>query len=367
MSLFIEAHIQTDHSEGYSLAWDLNKGNIGVYGANGSGKTTLLKHLAGLGHHRQDRQSRISIDGQLLQQGPTNNPCVYVSQHPSLIPSMSVVENLRLVPRHSQWSARMNWDDVINVCKLAPLLIKTPAMLSGGELQLVALARALLSGKPVILLDEPFSALDYAARQHCLRLLPKIRAQYDIHFVLVSHHLQDIALCCEQILFIEQQHIAQFGPIDKVLHDIQQHSAEGYFSRLPLRPLHKQQTWQLVSQPNTVISAHSLPSAAVNDAPSTALIPAHNVTVHSRAHRDLFTNVLPCKLTRIHHESDGTVTLHLLHHKQRLLAQMSQAEFQALNLQPQTKQVNQTVRSSAESSAPNTPYDTLLYAHFASL
>ena len=361
MSLVIEARIQTNHSEGYSLTWDFKEGNIGVYGPTGAGKSTLLKHLAGLGHPRAERNSRITVNGKLLTTGPSHNPCVYVSQHPSLVPSLTVTQNLQMVRRHSLWSSRIAWDDVIQLCKLAPLLGKTPAMLSGGELQLVSFARALLSGKPVILLDEPFSALDFASRQYCLRLLMLLRAKYAIHFVFVSHNLQDITLCCGQILAIEDQHIVQFGIIEKVLHDIQQQSAEGYFSRLVLKPGTKAHLWHLEGHPSTLIQAHTLPSTEGETA-LIALLQAYNVTVHTEPHRALFTNVLSCKLLRVHHEADSTVTLHLLHSKQRLLAQMSLAEFQALNLQSTT--INQ---ATSDTIAGGKRYDTPLYAHFASL
>jgi molybdate transport system ATP-binding protein len=136
-----------------------------------------------------------------------------------------VLGNLTFVIKHSAWanSCPFTLEQVIDWCGIAHLLTQPSTSLSGGEQQRVNLARSLLCGKPIILLDEPFSALDWNARVELLGLLVQLQQDYGLHFVIVSHSLKELALCSQHMLVIDNGEMLRSGSttelIDKLTHD----------------------------------------------------------------------------------------------------------------------------------------------------
>lgn len=232
---------------------DLAKGITGIYGGSGQGKSTFLKILAGL---MPSDSSVVSWCDDKANKFNSNKaeqvPAVYQGQDITLFEHMTVAQNLAFVQQHSTWSRTTSFtvEQVVDWCGIATLLKQQSISLSGGEKQRVGLARSLLSGKPVILLDEPFSALDWSTRTHMLTLIKKLNKEYNLGFVLVSHSLQELALSCDYLLEFNQGKLVKTGPIASVIQALSIHSSEPIFSRLTLNspsylPEYHLTKWQL--------------------------------------------------------------------------------------------------------------------------
>ncbi|MGB1199602.1 MAG: ATP-binding cassette domain-containing protein [Thalassotalea sp.] len=189
---------------------------IGLFGESGAGKSTLLKQIAGL---LQANNKQITYQNKnIALLAPEHSPCCYQHQQSVLFPHLTVRENLALVLAHGQFSHTLAFslDEVVEWCELAPLLAKNVSALSGGEVQRIAFARSLLSGKTLILLDEPFSALDWQAREHMLRLLPILKSRYHINFIIVSHSLRELSLVASYLVVLKQGQLVEQGLSNRI-------------------------------------------------------------------------------------------------------------------------------------------------------
>ena len=229
---------------------DFSQGIIGIYGGSGQGKSTLLKLWSGLieSKHthldwRLDASDRAKVRAKVRAKlrhrlaqkfTPEASPCVYQPQDACLFETMTVGQNLTLVNQHSKWRdwQVIEMNSVIEMCGIEHLLRQSVASLSGGEKQRVALARSLLSGKPILLLDEPFSALDWQARTELHSRLRTLQQQSHLAIVIVSHSLTELAMICQTLLHIEQGKIVQQGSTSQLLPKLIELSAAPTFSRL---------------------------------------------------------------------------------------------------------------------------------------
>lgn len=156
-------------------------GILAVTGANGSGKTTLLRLLAGLetpdsGEIRMPNIDRIS----------------YVFQDYRLVPALSALKNIELVLDSANRAEGQKWLHAVGLSEQADV---SPSLLSGGMQQRLAIARALAYGGDLLLLDEPFSALDGEWKQRMMETVAQYAASHPV--VLVSHNEEEItALGC---------------------------------------------------------------------------------------------------------------------------------------------------------------------------
>ena len=163
-----------------------------ISGASGSGKSTLLDLLAGF---LAPSEGSITLDGKdLLPMPPEARPVSLLLQTDSLFEHLSASRNIALglpagTPR-AEAGARIA--EALEEVGLAGLGEQTAATLSGGQKQRVALARTLLRARPVLLLDEPFSALDDATRASVRDLVRVLTIRHRWHTILVSHHADDV-------------------------------------------------------------------------------------------------------------------------------------------------------------------------------
>ncbi len=178
---------------------------LAVHGPSGSGKTTLINLLAGL--ERPD-SGRIVIDNRVLfdsEEGidvKTEARRVgYVFQDCRLFPHMSVTSNLKY-GRH-RGGSRADFDQVVALLDLAPLLRRRPGSLSGGEKQRVAIGRALLSGPRILLLDEPLASIDQKRKEEILPFIRRLRDEFDLPIVYVTHAPDEIAKIADRSIRIE--------------------------------------------------------------------------------------------------------------------------------------------------------------------
>ncbi|MBA3997257.1 MAG: ABC transporter [Candidatus Accumulibacter sp.] len=177
---------------------------LALVGPSGSGKSTLLRCLAGL--HRP-AGGFVRCAGQTwfdaaagIDTPPQQRRVGFVFQHYALFPHMSALANVTVALGHlppaaraakaREWLARVNLDG---------LEARQPGELSGGQQQRVALARALAREPRVLLLDEPFSAVDQVTRRKLLRQLVQLRRSLDIPIVLVTHDLEEASLLADRM------------------------------------------------------------------------------------------------------------------------------------------------------------------------
>tara|TARA_R110002012_G_scaffold62435_8_gene164286 strand:+ start:817 stop:1983 length:1167 start_codon:yes stop_codon:yes gene_type:complete len=177
---------------------------LALVGPSGSGKTTLLRTIAGLyrPHYGQvtcdgdiwfDAASKHSLSPQRRQVG-------MVFQDYALFPHLTVSQNVQLPLRHlAQPQRREKAEQWLARVRLEGLGERYPNTLSGGQRQRVALARALARDPKVLLLDEPFSAVDQVTRRRLQRELALLRQQIDIPIVLVTHDLEEATALADQI------------------------------------------------------------------------------------------------------------------------------------------------------------------------
>jgi ABC-type nitrate/sulfonate/bicarbonate transport system ATPase subunit len=160
-------------------------GRLVVLGASGSGKSTLLRLLAGL--ERPDAGTMSSPDGRAVA-------TAMVFQQPLLLPWLSVAENVTLGGRYKANQRRFSSDratELLELFGLAELASARPAQLSGGQAQRVAIARAVAVRPDVLLLDEPFSALDPATRRGMQSWLRETATRLGLTVVLVTHDVDE--------------------------------------------------------------------------------------------------------------------------------------------------------------------------------
>ncbi|MBI1352354.1 MAG: ATP-binding cassette domain-containing protein [Actinomycetales bacterium] len=193
---------------------------VAVLGPSGSGKTTVLRLIAGL-DVPDEGDIRIA-DTTVLGVPPERRGIAMVSQSPRLFPHMSVLDNVAFGPQMSgvpKRQARQAAERYLDLVHLPGMGRRRPATLSGGQQQRVALARALAAEPAVLLLDEPFSALDPSLRADMHRLVTELRALLQPTIVLVTHDHQEAALLADSVAILIdgqlQQHVAAAALYDR--------------------------------------------------------------------------------------------------------------------------------------------------------
>jgi len=194
-----------------------NSRRIVIYGPSGSGKTLTLQAIAGL--IRPDA-GHIRLDGTVLfdsQSGtnlaPQARNMAYLFQDYALFPHLSVRQNIGfglargwLNPREDVSHEAVDyWLDAFH---LRPLAHQFPGQLSGGQRQRTALARALIAQPRALLLDEPFSALDPALRQHMRGELDGLQRRLGVPMVLITHDEDDVEAFGEHVLHLREGQLA---------------------------------------------------------------------------------------------------------------------------------------------------------------
>ena len=194
---------------------------IALLGPSGSGKTTLLRILAGL--DRPDTGSLLQ-DGRDLARVPARERGVgLVFQHYALFRHMTVADNvafgLRVRPRArrpSQAEIAERVDKLLKRVQLDGLGARYPAQLSGGQRQRVALARALAIEPDLLLLDEPFGALDAQVRVTLRRWLRHLHEELGLSTVFVTHDQEEALELADRVVVMNRGHIEQVGTPDEI-------------------------------------------------------------------------------------------------------------------------------------------------------
>jgi ABC-type Fe3+/spermidine/putrescine transport system ATPase subunit/ABC-type sulfate transport system permease component len=192
------------------VAWWPSARRLAILGPSGSGKSLILRLIAGI--ERCDKGS-VVVDGRELSQlDPAGRGVAYVPQSYGLFPHLTVVEQVRF-PAGADPAAATYWIDRLG---LRGLEQRRPAALSLGQQQRVALARALARPSGLLLLDEPFSALDAPLRARLRRQLLALQAEFTATTILVTHDPLEAALLADEVLVLKNGRALQSGPTDRV-------------------------------------------------------------------------------------------------------------------------------------------------------
>jgi sulfate transport system ATP-binding protein len=199
---------------------------IALLGPSGSGKTTLLRIIAGLDSPDPHAETEVLVNGDDISRQPASQRRVgFVFQHYALFRHMTVFENvafgLRARPRKQRLperELRHKVNELLDLIQLVRWSSHYPSQLSGGQRQRVALARALAIEPTVLLLDEPFGALDAKVRQELRRWLRTLHQRIPVTSVLVTHDQEEALEVADRIVIMNQGRIEQSGTPDEVFH-----------------------------------------------------------------------------------------------------------------------------------------------------
>lgn len=186
---------------------------ITLFGPSGAGKTTLLRCLAGLDG---PDLGRIVVGGETWFDGasranlpPQKRRVGYMFQDYALFPNMSVRGNIEFALRKG--ADRQRVAELIEIMALDELQHRKPATLSGGQQQRAALARALAAEPHLLLLDEPFSALDHVTRMRLHEEVLSMQRRYGLTTVMVSHDVGEVYRLSQRVLLLEEGKLVQQG------------------------------------------------------------------------------------------------------------------------------------------------------------
>ena len=201
----------------------INESEITVFiGPSGSGKTTLLKMINRL---EDNTTGEVKINRKNVKEYNIHKmrwDIGYALQQVALFPHMNVEENIAIVPELKKWkkekiNARI--DELLNMVGLEPEKYRKrkPSELSGGEAQRVGIARALAADPKIILMDEPFSALDPITRASLQEDVKKLQKQIHKTIVFVTHDIEEAFLLGDKICIIQDGELIQSGTKQEII------------------------------------------------------------------------------------------------------------------------------------------------------
>ena len=218
-----------------SLALPVNK-TTAIVGESGSGKSTLLQLINGL--IRPD-SGLVRVQGEALDY--TRLPIIrramgYAVQGAGLFPHLTIRENITLVARLAGWSPErltQRYQELLALFRLpGELSGRYPHSLSGGQAQRVGLCRSMMLDPPLLLLDEPFSALDAITRESIYEEMLQLKQTGDRSVLLVTHDANEAARLAEYLVILKQGRVIRRGSPEEIIAD----PADDYVNRLLAKP-----------------------------------------------------------------------------------------------------------------------------------
>lgn len=199
---------------------DIFPGVTTLLGGSGEGKSTLL-HL--LGGFLDGRGELFFNEESLLSLPAYERPISTLFQSDNLFPQLTVWQNIAIglspsLSLNNEQRARIQW--ALEKTQLADKAERFPQALSGGQAQRVAIARAMVRKKPILLLDEPFSALDPSLREEMLYLVNEVTLELGLTTLLVSHLPQEASLVGGRVILIDKGRVVAHEAASKLASDI---------------------------------------------------------------------------------------------------------------------------------------------------
>lgn len=200
-------------------------GITGILGASGCGKSMTLKCIAGI---MEPDRGKIVLNGRVLFDSDRHinlkiqkRRVGYLFQNYALFPGMTVRENIQLALSGTKQENRCTADYYMELLHITEIADREPSKLSGGQQQRVALARILASGPDVLMLDEPFSALDFYLKENLQIELLDILSAYHGDILMVTHSRDEIYRFCDRVHILDQGSLVRSGRTKEVFADPQ--------------------------------------------------------------------------------------------------------------------------------------------------
>ena len=183
---------------------------LGLVGESGSGKSTLAKSILGMTEYEGEIIHH-SRRPQMVFQDP------YSSLNPALSIRRIVEEPLIIYGKYSAAERRQRVEEMLEAVGLGPdFHDRKPRELSGGQRQRVAIATAMIVRPRLVILDEAVSALDVTIQDQILDLLVKLRREYDLTYLFISHDLNVIYQCCDRVIVMKKGEIVEENTVDEL-------------------------------------------------------------------------------------------------------------------------------------------------------
>lgn len=204
---FVRRGQMTEALSGVQL--DIRQGSfVSFIGPSGCGKSTLLRIIGGL---MEAEEGRITVGSRTPLEMQSDKQFGFVPQSPALFPWRTVLQNMNIpfeVNRKSKTDLSGDKDDATRLLQavgLGDFLNAYPRELSGGMKQRVGIARAFASGAPILLMDEPFSALDEITRELLMHMLMKIWEQHKKTVIFVTHNIQEAVYLSDKVVVMSSR------------------------------------------------------------------------------------------------------------------------------------------------------------------
>ena len=196
----------------------INEKFTSIFGKSGSGKTTILRCIAGL---EIPDEGEIIFKNQIwfsseenINLPPQKRSIGFVFQQPTLFPNMSVEQNIRYaMPKKDDELFKR----LVMVANIKNLLHRKPEKLSGGEKQKVSIIRAIARKPDILLLDEPFTALDFETKFEIYEELKTLSKELGFYTILVSHDIFEVAKFTSKVFYVEKGSIVKSGKPEEIL------------------------------------------------------------------------------------------------------------------------------------------------------
>lgn len=314
---------------------------LALVGHSGSGKTTLLRTIAGLW---KPKTARVVVDGTVWLDTvrgtdvATHHRCVgVVFQNYALFPHMTALQNIMAGMPHDRKSQRQEAERLLALVHLGELANRMPAELSGGQKQRVALARAIARQPKVLLLDEPFSAVDRATREKLHAELLSLRQYLTMPVVLVTHDMNEAQMLADRIVVIERGETVRAGSTADVMADPAALRAMGLRELAAMLPARlEEHESDGLSRLQTAVGPIWLPH--IDGPPGMSVrvrILAHEVILADvRPERLSAQNILPATVTQVVPGEGPGVIVHLAIGEAEILARLTRRSAANLALAP---------------------------------
>jgi molybdate transport system ATP-binding protein len=215
----LEVRLQQSAPFAINVTFTAPAGDVtALFGPSGSGKTTVLRAIAGL---QPMEQAHVHCGGETwadtarrIELPVHRRPVGFVLQDYGLFPHLTVRQQIGLAMRHRPAPSRpARIDELLEVTHLQGLGERRPAALSGGQQQRVAIARALARDPAVLLLDEPFAAVDWGVRESLRRELMSLQRKLSLTVVLVTHDFEDVAKLASHLVVMDHGGVRAAGSV----------------------------------------------------------------------------------------------------------------------------------------------------------
>jgi molybdate transport system ATP-binding protein len=282
------------------------RGITALFGPSGCGKTTVLRCIAGL---IRVKDGYFDIDGEIWQDPdqtfiPTyRRPLGYVFQEASLFPHLSVRRNLLFgaPPEKPADRPAIDFDEVVDLLGIRPLLDRSPRNLSGGERQRVGIGRALLTQPKLLLMDEPLSALDRKTKGEILPFIEELRDHFSLPIFYITHDIAEIERLADNMVLLDKGHLVACARLSELQSDPSSPLATSREAAVTLRGVvtacDPKFGLSSVSVPGAVLIAPPPPATGAIGEPRRLRVLASDVSLaREKPARSSILNVLPARV-----------------------------------------------------------------------